>query len=99
MIPKFQTSGVVKTLSHSVSRNLYQLSHCLFRTRLEQKCQELNVALIFVKEDYTTKTCSNCGNLQNIGISREYNCEKCKAVLYRDSNAAKNILLKNLNEC
>jgi putative transposase len=41
----------------------------------------------------TTKTCSKCGNVQNIELSeRTFNCKNCGMSMDRDLNAAINIL-------
>jgi putative transposase len=49
----------------------------------------------------STKTCSKCGNIQNIELSeRVYVCSSCRNIMDRDWNAANNILnegLKKLN--
>ncbi|WP_293153499.1 zinc ribbon domain-containing protein [Okeania sp. SIO2C9] len=43
--------------------------------------------------------CSNCGHKVPKALSvRTHSCPKCKIVLDRDENAAKNILSKALNE-
>lgn len=71
------------------------LSHCSFRTILENKAREYNVKLNIVKEHHTSKTCGVCGNNKNIGSDREYKCKKCKCHLDRDLNGARNILIKH----
>ena len=47
---------------------------------------------------YTTKTCSSCGHLNNVGKKEIYKCEtiKCNKTLLRDVSAAKNILMKGI---
>ena len=46
-----------------------------------------------------SKTCTNCGELhRNLGGSKTFCCPKCKVVLDRDANGARNILLKFLTE-
>ena len=49
-------------------------------------------------EEYTSKTCSACGLLNNVGKSEIYNCFKCKTVIDRDINGARNIAIKRLSE-
>jgi putative transposase len=49
-----------------------------------------------VHEAYTSKTCSFCGCLTNVGDSKIYTCQECKQVVDRDINASKNILMKGI---
>ena len=72
------------------------LKHYQFRQRLLYKARYHNKNIKLVNAYYTTKTCSNCGNVQDIGKSKIYECIECEKVLERDYNAAKNILLKGL---
>lgn len=59
------------------------------------KAEEAGSKIIFVSPENTTKTCSNCGELQNIGLAdRTYWCKSCGMVEDRDINASKNILAK-----
>ena len=53
-----------------------------------------NIAFSLVDEYNTTKSCSNCSTLNNIGSSREYNCKHCLQLYTRDTNSCKNILLR-----
>jgi transposase len=76
-------------------------NHCLFIDRLvsyckaQQESQRTNV--IICTEEYTSKTCSCCGNIKtDLGANKVYTCLECKNVFDRDINAAKNILLKSL---
>ena len=49
-------------------------------------------------EVYTTQNCRCCGSRRNVGISKIYECLKCKNILGRDTNASKNILIKGIIE-
>ncbi|CAK0740771.1 transposase [Gammaproteobacteria bacterium] len=73
-------------------------SHCTFLKRLISKSREYQCKIIEVKEDYTSKTCSNCGNVKKVMYGRTYNCKGCNLVFDRDINASKNILLKFFTE-
>jgi putative transposase len=47
----------------------------------------------YVNPRNTTKTCSNCGNIREIGLGiRTYECGQCGLVMDRDLNASINIL-------
>lgn len=48
-----------------------------------------------VTEEYTSKTCGNCGELnEKLGSNKTFECQKCKIVIDRDCNGCRNILLK-----
>jgi putative transposase len=50
-----------------------------------------------IDEYYTTKTCGNCGNINNfVGNSDIFWCPCCKIEMHRDYQAARNIYLKNI---
>ncbi len=47
----------------------------------------------------STKTCSRCGNIREIGLDeRVYVCEVCGLVMDRDHNASVNIETEGLNQ-
>lgn len=80
-------------------RHLHALSHGLFEQRLRWKCEEKGIAFISAHECYTSKTCSRCGQMSNVGSSETFTCSICGLVADRDVNAAKNIMLANTYEC
>ena len=57
---------------------------------------EKNKKVFCIKEEYTTKTCSFCGMLNNPGRSKIYQCLNCNIKTGRDVNASKNILMKGI---
>ena len=65
-----------------------------FRQKLIYKCILNNCKFGLIDEYNTTKACSNCSTLNNIGDSREYNCKQCLQLYPRDINSSKNILLR-----
>jgi IS605 OrfB family transposase len=67
-----------------------------FRIKLKYKCLLRGCKFGLIDEYNTTKACSNCSNLNNIGASREYNCKYCLNVYSRDMNSCKNILLRGI---
>lgn len=71
-------------------------NHCLFVQRLQDKSKEFkNCVVKVVTEEYTSKTCGNCGTLNHsLGSSETFKCDKCGAELDRDSNGARCIYLK-----
>ena len=87
-------------VKHGKNKNLNKdfnnLKFYLFKQRLIFKTAERNKQIYIIGENFTTKTCSNCGNITNIGNSKIYNCKKCNCIFDRDFNAAKNILMKGI---
>ncbi len=76
---------------------LWQFHH--FKTFLEFKCSENGTNLYIVGEEYTSKTCGNCGSLNCSPHSSErlHKCKDCDAVYDRDIGGARNILIKGLS--
>lgn len=87
-----------KKLNKKSKEKMAAYSHCRFMKRLENKIREYpTTKLIEVKEDFTSKTCSNCGSLHKSLKNKDlYKCEECKIEIGRDINASKNIMLKYL---
>lgn len=69
-----------------------------FKEKLIYKCILRNCKFTYVDEYNTTKACSNCSSLNNIGSSKEYFCRECKKRYPRDINSSKNILLREIEE-
>jgi transposase len=101
-IEKFDSQGFVKNSrknrkNKGLNRNTNNLKPYQFRQRLIYKALSYGKIVEVVKAHNTTRTCSNCGNLQDMKLSnRVYNCSGCKQVFDRDFNAAKNMILKGL---
>ncbi len=67
-----------------------------FRTKLKYKCLIKGCKFGLIDEYNTTKACSNCSTLNNIGSSKEYKCKQCEHLYPRDINSSKNILLRSI---
>jgi hypothetical protein len=78
-------------ITRSTKRAIGVYSPYLFRMRLIYMAYKYGSRVICVNEYLTTKTCSNCGKINEIGDSEEHTCE-CGMKAGRDENAAKNIL-------
>ena len=88
---------VKKGFNKSNNQEFNDLKFYVFKQRLIYKAGLANKFIKLVNEFNTTKCCSNCGNLNHcVGSSEIYNCNKCNLTCGRDSNAAKNILLKGI---
>lgn len=79
-----------------LSRSISDASWAKIRTMLQYKCDWYGKELIFVEPQYTSQTCSSCG--QNTGKKplhiREFTCPHCGIHHDRDINASINILNK-----
>jgi hypothetical protein len=77
-------------------------SHYAFRELLLHKAKGYpHCRVVICTEEWTSKTCSCCGTLHHaLGKAETFHCPNvlCKAVMHRDTNAARNILLKVLGE-
>ena len=84
------------TNNKNLKINLSDLKFYKFKTRLLYKAEIKNKKVLMVNENFTTQTCSFCGNINKPGCSKIYNCINCKNKIDRDINAAKNILMKGI---
>lgn len=93
-----KSHDIVKGNNKFLNRNMNDLKFYKFKQRLMYKGDILGNKIFYVNEQFTTKTCSSCGNLNEVGKKEIYRCEKvsCKRVLLRDISAAKNILMKGI---
>jgi IS605 OrfB family transposase len=98
ILPEFRVSEMLKKkkLGRMTKRLLSMFSFYKFKQRLEYKCSVYNKKLIIVDESYTSKTCGNCGVLNDVGSKEEYCCSSCGVIIDRDVNGARNILIKNV---
>ena len=85
-------------LNKRVKFVLQMLSHYSFRQHLKNKCLEYGCHLEIVTEEYTSKTCTNCGTIGNNFTKRVKCCTNCHYKIDRDINGARNILIKNLDK-
>ncbi len=74
------------------------LAHGRCFNRIEHVCKRKQVVFIKVNPQNTSKTCSNCGYIYNIGGSKLYQCSSCGLQMNRDENAARNILARGISQ-
>jgi putative transposase len=99
IIPPFETQKMVSSnkLNSKTSRNLMCISYYKFLSKLQLRCQEYNIELVIRPEYYTSKTCTKCGMIKhNLKNENTYICTNCNLKIDRDTNGARNILLRNL---
>lgn len=96
IIPEFSAKGtILNKLRSKTCRSMLTWAHSKFRELLTQKAFEYSAEVIFQNEAYTSKTCSFCGKLHNIGSKKILKCS-CGAKIDRDWNGARGIFLRAL---
>ena len=80
----------------SINRSMCDLKFFRFKQRLLFKADIQRKRIVSVDEAYTSQTCSACGQMYKPGSSKVYKCAHCGAVMDRDFNGAKNILMKGI---
>ena len=78
-------------------KKMLGLAHSAFRARLKSKAEEYGTRVVEVREDSTSKTCGQCGNIhKDLGWSKVFKCPKCSWTADRDCNGARNIFIRFL---
>ena len=103
VIPKFEVSQMVRRGSRRIrsktARAMLTWSHYRFRCRLLEKASQFGCRVHVKTEEYTSKTCTACGNVKvDLGGAKSYRCANCGVKIDRDLNGARNIFLKNCME-
>jgi transposase len=101
VLGKFHIPSIIRGgIAASTKWVLLRQRHCLFRQRLLHVCgQYSGVEMHLQNEAYTSKTCTNCGLLnEGLGASKVFECPHCGKKFDRDGNAARNIMLRWLVE-
>ena len=99
IIPPFETQKMVSNikLDSKTSRNLMCISYYKFLSKLKLRSIEYDIELVIRPEYYTSKTCTKCGNIKHdLKNADTYKCKNCNLIIDRDTNGARNILLRNL---
>lgn len=105
IIPKLNVKSLQKRIRRDLGlrkgspmiRKMMSLSHCKFVDILIYKAEQYDRKVYVVTEEYTSKTCGKCGALHpNLGRSKLYVCRYCGAILDRDINGGRCILIKTL---
>lgn len=102
LLPEFGTSKLVTNanLASSVKREMLSYRFYQFKTKLQHLCHLSGSELTIVCEAYTTRTCTQCGVINNnVGCAKVFKCcnPECCIEVDRDINGARNILLKRLS--
>lgn len=94
-LPTFETSKMVSNLSSKTARNMLSFRHYEFKKFLISKAKEYSATVVDCSETHTSKTCSFCGKIHNIGSKKILKCG-CGVIIDRDINGARGILLRAL---
>ncbi len=79
--------------NHNLARQITDVSWGNFIQYLCYKAESAGCRVVGVNPNNTSKTCSECGNIQDIELSeRTYFCQRCGTMKDRDLNASINIL-------
>ena len=79
--------------NHHLAQSIYNASWNRFIQMLSYKAESAGMRVIKVDARNTSKTCSDCGNIQDMPLSkRTYTCNRCGMQMDRDINASINIL-------
>ena len=95
-IPSFETHDMVSKLHHKTSRAMLGWAHYRFKMKLKAKAEEYSCKVVDCTEEYTSKTCGNCGTENQIGGKEVWTCKHCGCAHDRDINGARNILFKQM---
>jgi transposase len=97
LLPPFETQHVSSMLKNKTNRSMFGISHFTFRMRMKGRCEEEGILYAEPTEEYTSKTCGVCGQINYLlGSKKTFECF-CGNVCDRDVHAARNILLKWLS--
>lgn len=98
VIPEFNFHPMSGKLFRKTVRGLATLAHGKFRQTLESHAEKRGCKIVYQNEAYTSKTCSACGNIQEIGSASKWSCKGCGTCHIRDVNGARGIFLRALRD-
>ena len=75
-----------KKISKMTKRLMCMYSFHSFKEKLLFKCNQ----------EYTSKTCTNCGDINDVKGNEIYKCFNCGIEIDRDINGSRNIFIKNI---
>ena len=98
LYPDFRIQQMIsgRQLSRRTKRFMTSFMFYQFKEKLKYKCKMYNKKLIIVDESYTSKTCTNCGVLNDTKGKEHLSCNSCNLRVDRDIAGARNIYIKNM---
>ncbi len=105
-LPTFETSQMVakngkkkRKINTKTVRQMLVWAHYRFKQTLKFHALKRGCHVVDVTEEYTSKTCTNCGHVhQKLGGSKVFKCPQCGHLMPRDYNGALGIFLKALRD-
>jgi putative transposase len=98
IIPAYSSKQLTENLCPLINRSNQALSHYSFRERLYHTAKRFKRKVHTVTEEYTSMTCTNCGNVNPKNKNEILTCKNCNITMNRDLRGARNIWLKNIIE-
>lgn len=105
LLPTFETKKMVerkkakRKINNTTARNMMSLSHYKFKLRLKHLATKYGSLVIDCDESYTSKTCGQCGKINNsLGSKDVFDCNDCKLRIDRDVNGARNVLIRSVTK-
>ena len=98
-LPNFRVKQMcMKNPNKKVNREMCNLAHYKFKERIKYKASLNNCIVIDCCESFTSKTCTSCGKLNEVGAQKKYKCNFCENHIDRDLNGARNIFVRCLTK-
>ena len=98
ILPIFKSKQMcMKNPNKKVNREMYNLDH-RFKERIKYKASLNDCQVIDCCESYTSKPCSMCGEINNVGSKKIFKCSRCDSCIDRDLNGARNIFVRSLTK-
>ena len=98
-IPEFKAPEMTRigdrVIGCKAVRNLMTFAHSEFRNKLIEYGGRRGTRVYVVSEAWTTKTCTGCGHVMDVGSAKTVACEKCGLRLDRDHAAGRNIFMRS----
>ena len=86
-----------KNVREDEIRKLMNLAHNRCVDRIKFKGNQYGRMVLVQEESYTSKTCGNCGFLnKTLEGSEIFSCPNCSKIIDRDTNGARNIMIKGI---
>jgi putative transposase len=92
--PRPRSMELARRINSKAVRNLMTFAHAEFLTTLQAYASVRGVHVVVVGEAYTTKTCTFCGHLNDVGAKKTIKCQACGLKADRDYAGSRNVGLR-----